>query len=320
MFKAEKYNTFLVNIVILLMTVNFSTSAIFRLQECSKYDAEFSVLQRNKILEGAVLQTHKNIAIGPCQQMCIKNQLCQSINYCGWRKTKDDRYCQLLSKEIGDQGVKLVPKRGCIHVQTPDEYFKKKLGSTCHRLNPCGPAGKCRDTCDGVGYKCIYPVDGQWTEFGPWSSCSVSCGSGTKSRDRNCTNPAPTHDGKNCKGSKTESKTCNMGCCSPASLENGQPMICHDKQMVPICGHWFWNTQYGAQLFCKLLGKSGGKLDKLTTHITQPALCVGQCNKSDKDIKNCTGGGNKKIKTLGGQCVGNSCDIGKAKAITIDCD
>ena len=35
-----------------------------------------------------------------------------------------------------------------------------------------------------------------WTEFGPWSSCSETCGMGIKIRHRNCTNKENICPGK----------------------------------------------------------------------------------------------------------------------------
>ncbi|XP_063443453.1 slit homolog 1 protein-like [Mytilus trossulus] len=63
------------------------------------------------------------------------------------------------------------------------------------------------------------PVDGQW---GPWStaSCSLSCGNGIGSRKRNCENPKPSVDGKDCVGPSMESMICNLGECQESCKES----------------------------------------------------------------------------------------------------
>ncbi|WAR29790.1 MLP-like protein, partial [Mya arenaria] len=53
-------------------------------------------------------------------------------------------------------------------------------------------------------------LDGNWADWSIWSGCDVTCGSGTQSRDRTCTNPAPEHGGLDCIGSNTETKACIM--------------------------------------------------------------------------------------------------------------
>ncbi|CAG2209649.1 Coadhesin,Hemicentin-1,Thrombospondin-2 [Mytilus edulis] len=60
------------------------------------------------------------------------------------------------------------------------------------------------------------PIDGEWSSFGIWSSwfsCSLTCGGGEKIRIRNrtCSNPVPSHGGKQCTGNETEHTTseCN---------------------------------------------------------------------------------------------------------------
>ncbi|XP_035657355.1 netrin receptor UNC5A-like [Branchiostoma floridae] len=56
------------------------------------------------------------------------------------------------------------------------------------------------------------PVDGGWTDWSPWSACSVTCGVGTQTRDRSCTNPAPAHGGVKCDGrSDQETQACDTG-------------------------------------------------------------------------------------------------------------
>ena len=41
-------------------------------------------------------------------------------------------------------------------------------------------------------------VDGGYSEWSEWSSCSSECGDGKKNRTRNCSNPEPGHLGKTC--------------------------------------------------------------------------------------------------------------------------
>ena len=55
-------------------------------------------------------------------------------------------------------------------------------------------------------------VDGGWSEP-EWSECSVTCGGGTQTRIRTCTNPAPAYGGLDCQGESSEIKDCNSKDC-----------------------------------------------------------------------------------------------------------
>ncbi|KAK3583750.1 hypothetical protein CHS0354_022782 [Potamilus streckersoni] len=72
---------------------------------------------------------------------------------------------------------------------------------------------------EGVGARSTRPfaargtIDGAWSDFGPWSSCSVTCGGGTQKRYRYCNNPIP-HGGAYCVGSSEEQQSCNTQSCS----------------------------------------------------------------------------------------------------------
>lgn len=56
------------------------------------------------------------------------------------------------------------------------------------------------------------PVDGGFTEWSKFTTCSVTCGIGFQWRSRNCTNPAPKHGGKMCKGAIKEKHHCQIDC------------------------------------------------------------------------------------------------------------
>ncbi|XP_039876224.1 adhesion G protein-coupled receptor B2 isoform X11 [Simochromis diagramma] len=55
-------------------------------------------------------------------------------------------------------------------------------------------------------------VEGQWSDWGPWSKCSVTCDTGTEQRQRRCS--PSVHGWAECKGPHQESRECTNPSCS----------------------------------------------------------------------------------------------------------
>merc|ERR1719305_2049737 len=55
------------------------------------------------------------------------------------------------------------------------------------------------------------PIDGTWSQYGAWSSCSATCGPGTQTKTRTCDGKA--HGGNDCVGSASKVGNCNLGSC-----------------------------------------------------------------------------------------------------------
>ncbi|XP_065922172.1 A disintegrin and metalloproteinase with thrombospondin motifs adt-1 isoform X3 [Magallana gigas] len=51
------------------------------------------------------------------------------------------------------------------------------------------------------------PVDGLWLSWGGWGTCNVTCGGGTRLRNRTC--DGPYFGGKSCEGEEEDSSSCN---------------------------------------------------------------------------------------------------------------
>ncbi|XP_055613324.1 hemicentin-1-like [Uranotaenia lowii] len=64
--------------------------------------------------------------------------------------------------------------------------------------------------------ECI--VHGGWSDWGPWSKCSKSCGVGVRHRKRSCSNPEPKNGGRRCEGENIEVEKCTHKSCRNDAL------------------------------------------------------------------------------------------------------
>lgn len=57
-------------------------------------------------------------------------------------------------------------------------------------------------------YVLMKTVDGGYSPWSAWSSCSQKCGQGMKKRRRHCNNPEPANGGRRCRGARKQVKPC----------------------------------------------------------------------------------------------------------------
>ena len=83
-------------------------------------------------------------------------------------------------------------------------------------------------------------------------------------------------------------------------LEDKTPLIFWNETWVPICAARFSENTNGANLFCKKLDFSSGKISiNKSLALGKDAFKVGMCDKND-EWPNCTGGCN--WENVGGRC------------------
>ena len=95
-----------------------------------------------------------------------------------------------------------------------------------------------------------------------------------------------------------------------------------DGHWSPICGHWFWDNNYGATLFCQMLDStytSGIVKKRKDIPSSSDGLRIGKCTSNDNSLLTCTGGCNDL--ELGGRCSNNhvACGAGQGVTIEIEC-
>ena len=61
-------------------------------------------------------------------------------------------------------------------------------------------------------------VHGGWSSWESWERCSLTCGGGSQSRVRSCTNPPPQWDGNGCHGHSSMNQSCNTNHCPGESV------------------------------------------------------------------------------------------------------
>ena len=76
--------------------------------------------------------------------------------------------------------------------------------------------------------------DGGWTQWGAWTKCTRTCGNGTQSHSRTCTNPRPSGGGVTCVGIASETQSCNTNPCPIGK--------CYIKFTFKICTDNFYKS------------------------------------------------------------------------------
>ncbi|XP_040264776.1 hemicentin-1 isoform X1 [Bufo bufo] len=109
------------------------------------------------------------------------------------------------------------------------------------------------------------PVDGKWSAWGSWTSCSLSCGGGLRQRFRDCSNPVPQYGGHKCEGKEHESEFCNGDLC-------------------PVHGNWGpWSAWGACSRTC-----SGGQMRRYRACDNPAPSNSGRgCTGADTDIHKC---------------------------------
>jgi len=135
-----------------------------------------------------------------------------------WRCDKSKNYVSCEKESM---------RRNCpVTCEACDECTNMIKDSSCERKTKYGGyfcrskyAYMCRKSCGRCDVD--EAVDGGWSEWSDWDECSASCGGGTTSRTRSCTNPAPEHGGKDCEGDDVEHKECGTDPCpTPTCKDN----------------------------------------------------------------------------------------------------
>ncbi|XP_065187399.1 SCO-spondin-like isoform X2 [Sycon ciliatum] len=83
------------------------------------------------------------------------------------------------------------------HCNSPEPQFGGK---------PCTGSPISRQSCD----QGPCPINGNFSEWMPWSQCSASCSAGVRTRRRLCDNPAPQFNGWHCQGIDRQQEGCTV--------------------------------------------------------------------------------------------------------------
>merc|ERR1719225_712745 len=105
---------------------------------------------------------------------------------------------------------------------------------------------------------------------------------------------------------------CGSNCVMPDVRlgKNDMAEIRVNGKWTPICGHYFWDKQYGANLFCQKLGWKSGEFGKKITlpKNANPAIRIGTCEVEDTSLEACSGQCNDQ--TTGGDTECGNCEPG----------
>ncbi|XP_067660545.1 sushi, von Willebrand factor type A, EGF and pentraxin domain-containing protein 1-like [Haliotis asinina] len=181
----------------------------------------------------------KNIkASDPSQISVVVPSVCSELDRCTPHPCPD-HYCRSFK-----YGFQCTCKGGFSGptCEIPPDY--------CVVDNKCQHDALCENIKGGINCTCnddykgqyceISIVHGNWSTWTPWSSCSVTCGGGVRSRSRRCDNPAPEPDlGKPCEGPAKDTDVCNENSCpeckeSQLTVSKGVSVTCTNESRAAM--------------------------------------------------------------------------------------
>ena len=86
-----------------------------------------------------------------------------------------------------------------------------------------------------MNVRIYFLVDAGWSEWTSWNCNAVTCGSGNKTRSRQCNNTLPSGGGKTCSGVSSETHPCAIGCPNRCTMDV-------DTCGYNITGRWRLNS------------------------------------------------------------------------------
>ncbi|KAI2664695.1 A disintegrin and metalloproteinase with thrombospondin motifs 15 [Labeo rohita] len=211
--------------------------------------------------------------------------------------------------------------RGQLVCQT--RHFPWADGTSCGDGQLC-MRGTCMDKQEITKSK----VDGRWGKWGPFGTCSRTCGGGVQLSKRECDNPVPVNGGKYCQGVRVKYRSCNLSPCPDTGksyreeqCESYNGFSLNTNRLTPSV---VWVPKYSgvsAKDTCKLICRANGTgyfhvlapkvVDGTPCSPDSSSVCVqGKCIKagcdgklgSNKKFDKCgvCGGDNKNCKKVSG--------------------
>ncbi|XP_042230990.1 hemicentin-1-like isoform X2 [Homarus americanus] len=111
------------------------------------------------------------------------------------------------------------------------------------------------------------PVNGGWSTWSVWGSCTATCGGGQRRRFRTCDNPSPSLDGRACTGPDTDTEACNVEKC-------------------PVNGAWgSWSEWTGCSMTCGI----GVRVKNRRCSAPYPRFGGLSCQGEERQIEKCEG-------------------------------
>ncbi|CAF1295927.1 unnamed protein product, partial [Didymodactylos carnosus] len=95
------------------------------------------------------------------------------------------------------------------------------------------------------------PIDGSWSSWGAWSSCSHTCGLGVEYQARTCSNPSPDAGGKYCLGLRKRYRTCSLGPCTSSFHQDD--LECEQMTAKELKNVTIWKASFYENAPCMVL-------------------------------------------------------------------